>query len=88
MHELAPPLLRFYPGGQFVVSAAQALARPPAFYELALELSRSFPDAAHCFERTWDRLFGVTGVEPGLLGDADCRYLKPIRRLAGVGEES
>jgi hypothetical protein len=77
----APPLLRFYPGGQFVVSAACVRARPRGFYERALALARHFPDAAHCLERLWDRVFGVLGVDPALLGGASHRYLKPIRRL-------
>ena len=78
--EPAPGFVRFYPGGQFAVTAACVRARPRDFYLRALELATSFPDAAHCFERLWDRVFGVTGVDPALLGDALCRYLKPVRR--------
>ena len=75
-----PPLLRFYPGGQFVVTSACVRARPRTFSARALELAAGFPDGAHCFERVWDRIFGVSGVDPALLGDAPCRYLKPVRR--------
>jgi hypothetical protein len=81
----APEWLRFYPGGQFLVTAERVRARPREFYERALALSESFPDAAHCFERTWDRIFGVEGVDPALLGGELCRYLKPIRRLGEPG---
>jgi hypothetical protein len=40
-----------------------------------------FPDAAHCFERTWDKVFGVAGVDLDWLGGRQTVYLKPIRRL-------
>jgi len=77
----APELVRFYPGGQFVATARCVRTRPRAFYAHALALSERFPDAAHCFERVWDRVFGVRGVDPAVLGGEPCRYLKPIRRL-------
>ena len=76
----APDRLRFYPGGQFAVTADLARSRPPAFYDRALELAATFPDGAHCFERLWDRVFGVTGVDPAQV-DGDTRWLKPIRKL-------
>ena len=82
----APSAVRFYPGGQFAVTAACVRARPRAFYRRALELATSFPDAAHCFERLWDRVFGVVGVDPALLGAEPCRYLKPIRRLGPASD--
>lgn len=80
--EAAPEWVRFYPGAQFAVTAACVRTRPRSFYERALALSESFPDAGHCFERLWDRIFGVTAVDPAVLGGEMCRYLKPIRRLA------
>lgn len=85
--EPAPAWLRFYPGAQFAITRARARTRPREFYARALELARTFPDAGHCFERTWDRVFGVRGVDPALLGDEMCRYLKPIRRLREDGVE-
>lgn len=79
--EPAPPALRFYPGAQFVVARERAAARGRDFYARALELAGSFPDAAHCFERTWDRVFGVRGVDLASMGGEATRYLKRIRRL-------
>ena len=81
----APEWVRFYPGAQFAVTAACVRAKPREFYARALSLSQSFPDAGHCFERLWDRVFGVEGVDPVLLGDDPVRYLKPIRRLRDQG---
>lgn len=87
----APPAVRFYPGAQFAVSARLIRSRPRSFYEQALALSVRFPDAGHCFERLWDAVFGVVGVETSMLGDEMTRYLKPIRRLGlesgKIGEE-
>ncbi len=76
-----PEKVRFYPGAQFAIQADLARSRPPELFSRALELSLSFPDAAHCFERLWDRVFGVAGVDEGLLRGGDTAYLKPIRRL-------
>ena len=76
----APEAIPFYPGGQFAVAAERIRSRPRAFWERALALSQTFPDGAHCFERLWDRVFGVVGVDPALLGGEPCRYLKPVRR--------
>ncbi len=79
--EPAPERVRFYPGAQFAVTADRVRSRPRAFWERARELAVSFPDAAHCFERLWDRVFGVVGVDEALLGGRDCVYLKPIKRV-------
>ena len=76
----APQHIPFYLGAQFAVTAAQARTRPRDFYRQARDLARSFPDAAHCFERLWDRVFGVQGVEPGLLGGEMRRYLRSVKR--------
>jgi len=81
----APERVRFYPGGQFVVAAGRIRSRPRTFWERARELAATFPDAAHCFERLWDRVFGVVGVDEALLAGQDCVHLKPIRRLRAGG---
>jgi hypothetical protein len=82
LDEPAPAWTHFYVGAQFAVSRAQIRKRPLAFYQRALELSLTFPDAGSCLERVWDRVFLAHGVDPALLGGQQCRYLKPIRRLA------
>lgn len=68
-------------GGQFIVSRELIRQRPLDFYRHALRLSTDFPEAAHCFERTWDRVFGVMGVDLALMNGQRTRYLKPVRRL-------
>lgn len=72
----------FQLGAQFAATPELIRQRPLAFYRHALEVSTSFPDAAHCFERSWDRVFGVAGVDLEWLGGRKTVYLKPIRRLA------
>lgn len=79
--EACPPLFHFYVGAQFAVSRETVHARPRKFFERALELSLENENAAHCFERIWDRVFGIRGVDPGLLAGKSCAYLKPIKRL-------
>lgn len=81
----APERVRFYPGGQFVAAAERIRSRPRTFWERARDLAATFPDAAHCFERLWDRVFGVVGVDEALLEGKDSVYLKPIRRLRTGG---
>jgi hypothetical protein len=78
----APPLVRFFGGGQFAVTAELARRRSAEFWERARGLAASFPDAAHCFERIWDRVFGVDGVPAALRGDGPV-WLKPVRRAQG-----
>jgi hypothetical protein len=68
-------------GGQFIASRELIRRRPLDFYRRALQISTDFPEAAHCFERTWDRIFGVTGVDLAAMNGAKTRYLKPVRRL-------
>ena len=75
----APPRLRFFGGAQLVVTAERARSRAPEFWERARALAATFPDAAHCFERIWDRVFGVDGVPAALRGDEPA-WLKPVRR--------
>lgn len=75
-----PEWFRFYGGGQFIVRRDLILRRGRPFWERAMAIAVDFPDAAHCFERTWDHVFGVQGVDPALLGGELCRILKPVKR--------
>ncbi len=68
-------------GGQFIASRALILQRPLDFYRHALQISTEYPEAAHCYERCWDRVFGVQGVDLGAMNGQKTRYLKPVRRL-------
>lgn len=81
--EPCPEEFVFFGGAQFAVSRERIRARPREFYERALAVASEFPDAAHCFERTWDRVFGVNGIPEELRGQPLPVYLKPIRRLMG-----
>lgn len=75
-----PETYPFVLGAQIAVHRDLIQQRPPDFYERALAISVDFPDAAHCFERTWDRIFGVTGLTPAWLGGRQTVYLKPVRK--------
>ena len=77
----APDRFVFYPGGQFIANARLIRMQPVSFYERALSLSVSFPDAGHCLERTWDRVFDCDGLPESLRGRELPIYLRPIRRL-------
>lgn len=70
----------FQLGAQFMTTAELIRSRPREFYERALEVSIHYPDAAHCFERSWDKVFGVVGVDLQWLAGHKTVYLKPIRR--------
>lgn len=74
-----PGLYTFVLGAQFVVHRDLVRQQPLAFYERALAVSVTFPDAAHCFERCWDRVFGAVGIDPEWLGDRLTVFLKPMR---------
>ena len=77
-----PPLLFHFRGGaQFAVTREVILSRPLAFYQRALALCVEIPDAAHSYERIWDRLFGGAVIDPGELGPDGVRYRKRIRWL-------
>lgn len=76
-----PERVRFYPGANFIASRERIRSRPLDFYQKALLLAETFPDAAHCFERVWDKIFGVTGVDEALLAGRDTAYLRPVRRI-------
>lgn len=80
----SPEKFHFYGGGQFAITRECVHRRPRSFYEHALKVALEFPDAAHCFERCWDKVFGVRGVDPGILNSQGRAYLKPIRRLGGM----
>lgn len=77
-----PERYAFVLGAQFAVRRDLVRRRPKAFYERALEISVSFPDAAHCFERTWDRVLGVQGIDPVWLDGRETVYLKLVKRHA------
>jgi len=79
--EPAPEEFRFRPGGQFAARDSRIRFRSLDFYRRALALSIERRDAAHCFERIWDAVFGVVGVDPAAMGGQTCLYEKPIRRL-------
>ena len=74
-----PEHYTFVLGAQFAVHRDVVQQRPQAFYEKALTVSTTFPDAAHCFERSWDRVFGVTGLDPDWLAGRETVYLKPMK---------
>lgn len=74
-----PTLYTFVLGAQFAVHRDVIRHRPLPFYERALAISLTFPDAAHCFERSWDRVFGVVGIDPNWLAGRQTVYLKPMK---------
>ncbi len=79
----APERVRFYPSAHFIVRAERIRSQPRSFYERALGISATFPDAGHLFERLWDRVFGVNGI-PELYRTAPVPiYLRKIRRVPG-----
>lgn len=80
-----PAFVVFYAGAHFAVTAEAIRRQPKAFYERALRVSLELPDAAHCFERCWDRVFGVDGIPAGVRNAPLPRYFKPIRRLMDAG---
>lgn len=75
-----PALYPFVLGAQFVVHRDVIRQRPVSFYQHALDLSVTFPDAAHCYERTWDRVFDQVGIDPVWLDGRLTVYLKPVKR--------
>ena len=80
--EPAPEKVRYVGGGQFAISREAARRRPRDFYERACTLAAEFPDAAHAFERTWDRVFLAPPLDPALFGTAGLRLLKPVKPKA------
>ncbi len=78
-----PEYYTFVLGAQFAVHRDVVRQRSRAFYEQALTVSTTFPDAAHCFERSWNRVFGVTGINADWLAGRQTVYLKPMKNQAG-----
>ena len=76
-----PQTYTFVLGAQFIASRELIRSRSLDFWRNALQISIDFPDAAHCYERSWDRVFGVEGVDSDWLAGRETVYLKPIRRL-------
>ncbi|GAB2528310.1 DUF3431 domain-containing protein [Spirosoma aerophilum] len=74
-----PELYTFVLGAQFAVHRNLLRQRPVSFYEHALAVSVSYPDAAHCFERSWDRVFNVTGIDPDWLAGRLTVHLKQMK---------
>lgn len=77
--EPAPEKVRYVGGGQFALSRMAAHRRPKDFYERARDLAVGFPDAAHAFERVWDRVFLAPPLDPALFGPSGLRLLKPVK---------
>ena len=77
--ESAPEKVRYVGGSQFALSRSAALRRSKEFYQKARDVSRTFPDAAHAFERTWDRIFMAPPLDENLFGPSGMRLLKPVR---------
>lgn len=80
--EDGPPTYTFVLGAQWIATRDLIRSRPLEFWQRALQVSVEFPDAAHCYERSWDRVFGVAGIDGEWLAGRETVYLKPIKRLA------
>ncbi|NBT89252.1 MAG: DUF3431 domain-containing protein [Verrucomicrobia bacterium] len=78
-NEPAPDKVRYVGGGQFVLGRPAALRRTREFFQKARSLAEKFPDAAHAFERTWDRVFLAPPLDPSLFGPSGYRLLKPVK---------
>ena len=76
-----PAKYSFRLGAQFIASRDLIRSRSLDFWRRALQISLDFPDAAHCYERSWDRVFGVEGIDLEWLAGRETVYLKPIKRL-------
>ena len=76
-----PAKYTFVLGAQFIASRELIQSRSLEFWRRALQISVGFPDAAHCYERSWDKVFGVAGVDETWLNGRETVYLKPIKRL-------
>lgn len=76
-----PEYYPFFGGAQFIVTRECIHERSRQFFELALKLSVDFPDAAHCYERMWDRIFSAEESTRARMKGQKTRYLKPIKRL-------
>lgn len=76
-----PPEYPFFGGAQFIATREKIRQRPQSFYENALQISVQFPHAAHCFERTWDRIFNAQNQTVARMEGEKTRYFKPVHRL-------
>lgn len=83
-----PEEYAFFLGAQFAVRRELIRQQPRSFYKHAREVALEFPNAAHCFERCWDRVFGVTGAAETILAGRQTAYLKQIKRLAPPPDRS
>ena len=81
MDSPGPTTYSFHLGAQWIVKRELVQEQPNTFYKKALDLTTSFPNAAHCYERMWDRVFGVEGISKEWLGARQTVYLKQIKRL-------
>ena len=78
----------FYLGAQFMARRELILARPRSFYEHARGISVEMTNAAHCFERCWDRVFGMPDHAAAVLDGRKTAFLKPIKKqLLARGED-
>lgn len=76
----APNEYSFFGGAQFAVTRDCIHRRSLEWYENALALSVGFPNAAHCFERVWDRVFGEEQSTRMRMNGEKTVYFKPIRK--------
>lgn len=81
-----PPEYPFFGGAQFLATREKILERPKIFYENALQIAMQFPHAAHCFERTWDKVFNAQTQTAARMDGEKTRYFKPVRRLGNSRE--
>ena len=83
--ESVPDKVRYVGGGQFAISRQAAHRRGKEFYSRAKKIAAEFPDAAHAFERTWNKVFLAPPLDPALFGSSGLRLLKPVReKTAGA----
>ena len=83
--EPVPDKVRYVGGGQFALSRRAAHRREKEFYFHARQVAADFPDAAHAFERTWNKVFRAPPLDPTLFGNSGFRLWKPVReKSAGV----
>lgn len=72
----------FVLGAQFIVQRGLVQRQSREFYEKALTLSTTFRQAAHFYERMWDHVFGVAGIDLAWLGGRRTVFLKKIKDKA------
>jgi len=83
-----PDEYAFFGGAQFIITRETIQKRPLSWYQNALQIAVEFPHAAHCFERTWDRVFFAEHTTLIRMNGQKTRYFKPIRRLAEAPQTS